>query len=115
MRLSIDNLSILDDITHDADGGPRVALELRGAKNSVVRIYYDNGGERIRLEWDRQHLLTPECSAKVLRALRDDPRLAALLVNVLDDESAENEALTPEAPDLAALSQVAPPPTLFLN
>jgi len=114
MHLSITTLTILEDITRDAAGAAHVELELRGSKSSVIRIFYANGGERIRLAWDDQHCLTPECSGKVLRAIRDDARLTSLLNDILWDEATQAEPETPDLPNLSGLAQRAAPPTMFL-
>lgn len=113
MRLSIDHLSIMDHLTSDAAGAARVDLELRGKKSSVVRVYYPNGGERIRLEWNEDHELTPVCNEKVLRALRDDAYLTAVLMEVTTEDVPEELADVPPV-GMASVGHRAAPPTMFI-
>lgn len=118
-RLSIETLWDLHEKTEDGIGdGARIVVDLRGAKNSVVRVHYeDNGGERVRLEWDRNHILTAECTTKVLRTIRTEPCLVPVLESVLRDatQEAQEEQKTNEFNYPAMDRRPAPRPGAYLN
>ena len=113
MRLSINHLSIMDHLTNDAAGAARVDLELRGKNSSVVRVYYPGGAERIRLEWNEEHELAPVCGERVLRALRHNPYLTAMLMEITTEEAPEE--VTEGAPfGMTNIGHRTAPPTMFI-
>lgn len=113
MRLSINHLSNMDHLTNDAAGAARVELELRGKNSSVVRVLYPGGGERIRLEWNEDHELTHACNEKVLRALRYNAYLTAVLMEATTEDAPEE--LVEDAPvGMTNVGHRAAPPTMFI-
>lgn len=113
MHLSITTLTILEKITRDADGAAQVQLALRGREDSIVQFMYPRGFERIKLRFDADNDLTPECNGKILCAIRADDRLTALL-NELLLEGAEPAEAQPHPHRVTFPHDYVAPPTMLL-
>ncbi len=113
MHLSITTLTILEQVTRDADGAAQVQLALRGRENSIALVMYPRGGTRIKLRFNDDNDLTPECNDKILSAIRADDHLTARLNEVLL-EGAEPVEPQPHPHRITIPHDYVAPPTMLL-